>query len=223
MNAVSLQVLFGHITGDPDSGFGVETTISVLVQNLAYTKVVGLWGHNSITGTWGFTPCSYNSSVAGNLEIWQCIIGEAPDQFDVEYQALGNIYWDNNSGYNYSAVPGVAPYEPQNVVLGVPNVLRSFSTVDSTGNLRVSVYVKNIAYDKKVGMLYTTNNWHSFQYAWGIYSQSFFPTSTPHQLNAEQWDIVAPIGVGATGQFAVFYAVSGTTYWDNNFGLNYPF
>ena len=31
------------------------------------------------------------------------------------------------------------------------------------------------------------------------------------------------VGVGATGQYAMFYNVEGTTYWDNNFGLNYSF
>ena len=46
---------------------------------------------------------------------------------------------------------------------------------------------------------------------------------TPHQFNAESWQIVIPVGVGATGQYAAFYTVAGTTYWDNNFGLNYPF
>jgi hypothetical protein len=29
--------------------------------------------------------------------------------------------------------------------------------------------------------------------------------------------------VGATGQYAMFDNVEGTTYWDNNFGLNYSF
>ncbi len=36
-------------------------------------------------------------------------------------------------------------------------------------------------------------------------------------------NILAPVGVGAAGQYAVFYNVEGTTYWDNNFGLNYSF
>ena len=49
------------------------------------------------------------------------------------------------------------------------------------------------------------------------------PPSTPHQLNAELRNILAPVGVGATGQYAMFYNVEGTTYWDNNFGLNYSF
>src|SRR5208282_6084534 len=106
MSAVSLQFLFCEaIEGGPgdNGGFSPVTTITVLVQNLAYTKLVGIWGLAN-TGTWSLTPCSYNSSVPGNLEIWQCGFGTVPPaQFDVEYQVLGNIYWDNNAGYNYSA------------------------------------------------------------------------------------------------------------------------
>ena len=52
---------------------------------------------------------------------------------------------------------------------------------------------------------------------------TFPPPSTPHQLNAELCNILAPVGVGATGQYAVFHNVEGMTYWDNNFGLNYSF
>jgi len=83
--------------------------------------------------------------------------------------------------------------------------------------------VKNLAYQKQVGIVYTIDNWHTFQYASGGYLQSLLPASTPQQINAESWQIVIPVGVGATGQYAAFYNVEGTIYWDNNFGLNYPF
>jgi hypothetical protein len=37
------------------------------------------------------------------------------------------------------------------------------------------------------------------------------------------WSVSASLPPGASGQFAVFYIVAGTTYWDNNSGLNYAF
>jgi len=200
------------------------TNFSVVVQNLAFTKLVGIWGHDVGTGTWSFNPCSYSKSVPGNLEIWTGGWDEGipPDQFDVEYQALGNIFWDNNAGYNYSMGFAEGAEGVQTSVIG-PNVLAVGFQVDGAGNLNVQVLVKNIAFNKQVAIVYTTDNWFTYQNAFGTYSQSFSPASTPHQLNAELWNIVAPVGIGATGQFAVFYNVAGTTYWDNNFGLNYSF
>jgi Carbohydrate/starch-binding module (family 21) len=239
MNAVALLSASAESVGDgiDNGGFVPATQFSVLVQNLAYTKLVGIWGHDVGTGTWGFTPCSYSRSVPGNLEIWVTDPSGAgitiPGQFDVEYQALGNVYWDNNAGYNYNmgepildegtATAVIGP----NVLAGLPSVLtaqgESSGQVDPSGNLNVGVMVKNIAYEKQVGIVYTTNNWLTHQYAFGKFLQCFPPASTPHQLNAQSWQVMAPVGVGATGQYAAFYTVAGTTYWDNNFGLNYSF
>ncbi len=240
MNAVAL--LYGDVGLVPtaDNGGVPGAYFSVLVQNLAYTKLVGIWGHvpgaPGTPGTWSFTPCSYSHSVPGNLEIWTLFNALPIDQFDVEYQALGNIYWDNNADYNYSLDPilaatvfegaiGSAVIGPA-VLAGVPAVLTQAGQVpgvDSNGNLHVGVLVQNIAYEKQVGIVYTTNNWTTFQNTFGTFLQTLTPASTPHQLNAESWEIVAAVGVGATGQFAVFYNVGGATYWDNNFGLNYSF
>jgi hypothetical protein len=142
----------------------------------------------------------------------------------VEYQVLGNVYWDNNSGYNYllDTVAAEGTDGVGTVVLN-PNVLAVEWQVDAGGNLKVDVLVKNIAYVKQVAIVYTTNNWATFQNAFGVFQTSFPPATSPHQVNAELWEIVAPVGIGKTGQFAVFYVVSGSTYWDNNFGLNYSF
>jgi Carbohydrate/starch-binding module (family 21) len=89
-------------------------------------------------------------------------------------------------------------------------------------NLNVQVLVRNIAFQKQVAIVYTTDNWFTCRTAFGTYSPPFAPASAPHQPNTELWNI-GPVAVGATGQFAAFYAVAGATYWDNNLGLNYSF
>ncbi len=106
------------------------------------------------------------------------------------------------------------------IVMG-PNVHVGGYQVDA-GNLNVQVLVRNIAFQKQVAIVYTTDNWFTCHSAFGIYSRPFASASTPHQLNTELWNI-GPVAVGTTGQFAAFYAVAGATYWDNNSGLNYSF
>ena len=48
----------------------------------------------------------------------------------------------------------------------------------SSGNLNVGVLVQNIAFQKQVGIVYTTDNWLTFQNAFGNHTQSFPPPST---------------------------------------------
>ena len=45
--------------------------------------------------------------------------------------------------------------------------------VDSSGNLNVGVLVQNIAFQKQVGIVYTTDNWLTFKNAFGNHTQSF--------------------------------------------------
>ena len=103
------------------------------------------------------------------------------------------------------------------VVMG-PNVLVGGYQADA-GNLNVQVLVRNIAFQKQVAIVHTTDNWFTSHNAFGIYWAS---RTAPHQLDTELWNI-GPVAVGTTGQFAAFYTAAGATYWDNNFGLNYSF
>ena len=105
------------------------------------------------------------------------------------------------------------------VVMG-PNVLVGGYQADA-GNLNVQVLVRNIAFQKQVAIVYTTDNWFTCHNAFGIYSRRSRQPA-PHQLDTELWNI-GPVAVGTTGQFAAFYTAAGATYWDNNFGLNYSF
>lgn len=225
MAAVALLHAEAGMTPTGTGSFSPFTNFSVVVQNLDFTKIVGIWGRDASTGAWSFSPCSYSRSVPGNLEVWVGHQGRLPPgQFDVEYQALGNIYWDNNAGFNYALdIAATEMGDGVNTAVIGPSVYAVEFVVDGAGNLNVDVLVKNLAFAKQVALVYTTNNWVTFQNAFGSYTRSFPPAVSPHQVNAELWNITVPVGAGTAGQFAAFYTVAGTTYWDNNFGLNYTF
>jgi Carbohydrate/starch-binding module (family 21) len=89
--------------------------------------------------------------------------------------------------------------------------------------LSVEVLVKNLAFAKQVAIVYSLDNWLTFHNAFGGFQQSFPPATMPHQVQSELWKISVLLTPGASGKFAVFYIVDSTTYWDNNFSLNYSF
>ena len=223
MDAVGL--LHGEAGSTPSGtgSFSYFSNFTVLVQNLAFAKQVGIWGRDVASGTWSFHPCSYSRSVPGNGEIWTGSVDSPMDQFDVEFEALGTVYWDNNDGFDYH-LDTQAAQSTDGVGTAVikPNVL-AVSWGVTGANLTVEALVKNLDFVKQVAIVYSTNGWQTFQTAFGTFSRSFRPGSSPHQLNAEEWTISAPVGAGAAGEFAVFFNAAGTTYWDNNFGINYSF
>lgn len=221
MNEIALRSADAGSSPSGTGSFNYFTNFSVVVQNIAFTKNVGVWGHSD---TWSFFPCTYAGSVAGNSEVWQTHVSETEiDQFALEYQVAGNIYWDNNSGYDYRLATGPAHTDGVGTVALNSNVLVVGWEVDAGGQLTVDVLVKNIAFQKQVAIVYTTNQWQTFQNAFCTHKQDFPPVSSPHQPNAELWNAAASVGVSQHGQFAIFYIVDGVTYWDNNFGSNYLF
>ena len=223
MNAISLLHAEAGSTPSGTGSFVYFTNLSVAVQNIAFNKIVGMWGHTT-SGTWSFFPCSYNRSAPGDTEVWQAhITGTEIDQFALKYQVAGNIYWDNNSGYDYRLATGPAHTDGIGTVVINPNILVVGVYVDPGGKLNVEILVKNLDFAKTVAIVYTTDNWITFHNAFGSYKTSYPPTTQPHQANTELWEVNTPVGVGATGSFAAFYTVDGVTYWDNNFTLNYSF
>ena len=87
-----------------------------------------------------------------NSEIWRAHIGSTEiDQFDVEYRVLGNIYWDNNAGFNYLLDTGAAHTDGIGTAIVVPKVLAVASGVEPSGKLNVEVLVKNLAFADRRG------------------------------------------------------------------------
>ncbi|MGD0475364.1 MAG: hypothetical protein ABSB70_19425 [Candidatus Velthaea sp.] len=224
MNAVELLRAEASVARSETGSSRYSSNFLVLVQNLAFAKYVGIWGHDVSTDTWNFHPCSYSRSVPHNAEIWEASVGSLIDRFGVGYQDLADLYLDTNGGHYYRLDTRVAEgtFGLGTAVIN-RNVLGLTWGVDAGGTLAVNLLVKNIGFEKQVAIVYTTDGWLTLQNAFGSYLQSLAPVRLPHQPNAELWEIVAPVGAGESGQFAAFLTVAGTTYWDNNFGLNYSF
>ncbi|GAB1518577.1 hypothetical protein RhiTH_001639 [Rhizoctonia solani] len=80
-----------------------------------------------------------------------------------------------------------------------------------------SIYIKNIAYQKVVTVIYSNaaNSWVSGQSVSASYSGSISGS------NYETWTFSGTIGSGGIKQFYIRYDVSGTSYYDNNGTKNY--
>jgi hypothetical protein len=198
-------------------------SFSVLVDNLAFDKQVSILAHDG-TG-WNFHTCAFSASTPDNGEIWTAQLGSpAIDQFVVAYQVLGQSFWDNNGAANYLLdIAAAESKDGTNTVALNANVLVEGYFAGSTGILSVNLLLRDLNSTKQVGLVYTTDGWTTFHTVSGLFQDRYAPFSRPSQPNAESWQLSAPVGIGQHGQFAVFYSVNGTTFWDNNFGVNYHF
>uniref|UniRef100_A0A8C1LY41 CBM21 domain-containing protein n=1 Tax=Cyprinus carpio TaxID=7962 RepID=A0A8C1LY41_CYPCA len=79
--------------------------------------------------------------------------------------------------------------------------------------------VLNLAFEKKVYLRYTLNNWTTFMDILAIY----VPHSSDGQTDKFSFKIITPtfLEFGGTLQFAIKYCVGGSEFWDNNNGDNY--
>jgi protein phosphatase 1 regulatory subunit 3A/B/C/D/E len=88
-------------------------------------------------------------------------------------------------------------------------------------NLAGTIKVKNIAFEKKVVVRYTTDSWESFTDVDG----SFVPTSNTSGLRYDTFSFEVHISpkmdISKKFQFAVVYHVKSHQYWDNNSGDNF--
>lgn len=220
-------VLMHGEAGSAPSGtgsFSYFSNFAVLVENTAFEKVVGIWGHNANTDAWSFFPCAFSNSISNDQEVWKAHVNDTQiDQFDANYKVSGDVYWDNNAGANYVLNTGAAHTDGIGTVALNRDVMAVSWNVDAGGVLTVGILLRNIAFAKQVAIVFTTDNWLTSHNAFGAFRRVFAPATAPHQVQAEMWEVKAPVGVGKHGEFAAFYIVGGDTYWDNNFGGNYSF
>jgi Carbohydrate/starch-binding module (family 21) len=85
------------------------------------------------------------------------------------------------------------------------------------GQLKVTAEVSNLALNKSVGIRYTCDGWRTFRDVEGAWSHHDFGTDKD-QFVIHSESTIAP---GTRVEYAVYYAVNGQTYWDNNGFGNY--
>ncbi len=81
-------------------------------------------------------------------------------------------------------------------------------------SLALHIVVQNLAFSKTVGIDYTTDNWATVQTALASFGSAMIGS-------CEEWSLTIPIGSASAMEFAIFYQVLGTQFWDNNFGQNH--
>ncbi|XP_069490123.1 protein phosphatase 1 regulatory subunit 3E [Ambystoma mexicanum] len=88
------------------------------------------------------------------------------------------------------------------------------------------VRVLNVAFEKRVGVRYTTDNWSTHHDARAAYVPRPACAGVPPP-RTDRFTFCLPLPVclspGGSMQFAVCYQVGEDEYWDNNGGANYSF
>ncbi len=210
---------------------------TVKVADLAFDKSVSVF-HEKVDGSWEEVPLTYSFDIDDENEIW---IGSTSiggygvsrayaDQFVVKYVVNGTVYWDNNNTANYSMSSNEGHFlADPNANLSVDTDYDSiyYSSYYDQNTISVTADVRNLAPNKEVGVVYTTDGWQtqgyfplSFTRNW--YNGPLFYIQSPNQFGVERWSGTTRIDKSAnTVEYVVVYKVNGQEYWDNNFGKNF--
>ncbi|WP_378181605.1 hypothetical protein [Aquimarina sp. SS2-1] len=206
---------------------------TVKVANLGYEKKVSIY-HKKQSGDWGEIPLSYSFNIDDQSEIWttrlQTIGTEYVKEFVVKYEVNGKTYWDNNNGENYWVFTRPQGYRfGDNLKVSVDQEFsRIYYHSNQKRSFNILVDVKgNIGDNKEVGVVYTTDNWASYQFLSLEPRSDYGPVPgyyviSPNYFGIERWhnSVLIDRAVDAV-EYAVVYKVDGVDYWDNNYGRNY--
>lgn len=207
------------------------------VANLGYAKQVSAYIKKS-DGSWTDFPLSFVRATGANKEVWaadfhaQSWAGGTNNlpptgdtiEFVVKYQVNGQTYWDNNGAANYKLPHGAGSLLGKNVNVLLSNY-NPTANIGQATNLTGQITLRNIAPNKTVKVIYTTDNWATTKEAIAGFSPYFALgysyISNPNAIGFEEWTYNMEIGNATKVEYAISYTVNGQTYWDNNLGRNY--
>ena len=210
---------------------------TVKVKDLTFEKSVSIF-HEKVDGSWEEIPLSYSFDVDDQNEIWTGEYSHGgygasqiyADEFVVKYEVNGTTYWDNNNGNNYvmSSNEGYFLADPNaNVSVDTDYDSLYYTPYYDQNTLSITVDVRNLAPNKEVGVVYTTDGWQTqgyFQldYRRYWYNGPSFYIQSPNRFGIERWSGTTSIDKSANNvEYVVVYKVNGQEYWDNNYGKNH--
>jgi hypothetical protein len=211
-NPVELRLATSNSFPTGTGSFSYQGEYQIVVENLAFQKQVAIHGSSGAGGPFVDRPAAFQESLPGGLELWKATTSDQLLEFAVEYGVNGSTFWDNNGGANYLQPP---VFDEFDALLGnEPELVQGSAGFSDATHVRVDAAVKNLAFAKQVGMVFTTDGWATAQVANGAFD---------HVLKSgnEVWPIQAAVGAARRVEYALFYDVNGQQFWDNNFGRNY--
>jgi Carbohydrate/starch-binding module (family 21) len=217
-------------TFSPGGGVtGVNITqITAKVKNIAFAKDValhyaqsdGIWIERALIwqetfGAYDLFGLSDNSFVM--------------TQFVIGYSVDGQTYWDNNDGANYH-LDEIRPNAlGGNVILNKATARRGAQAgggfVFTTSWVEGEIFVKNLSFNKRVGIRLSANGWAGFQDTDALFDGNVAVAEGLSRV--EMWKFkTGELNLDESRpdfMFAVFYhnLDTGEWYWDNNFGQDY--
>lgn len=178
---------------------GNKICYAIKVKNLGYDKKVEV--RYACSGSVYGVAYYYKSNNDGT-ETWIMQgnpLDKRPEVY-IQYEVNGKTYIDNNNGNYYT-------FGENDAILNDGPVLFT----SSSNYFGANIVVKNLAYNKKVGIRYSDDNWTTYS----DIPANYVATSSDNTL--DYWNVNVP----GSGEYAVYYEVNGIKYWDNNFGNNY--
>ena len=189
--------------------------IDLDVRNDAYDKTVAVVWTRDRWKTQQTAYARYEGDLGGGHEQWgvDALIGydSGPyDRTDVEYAAYvvmnGTTSWDPENNHDlFGDVSRANPVELLDSSVGYDAATGAFLT----GTVRVY----NLAYEKQVSILYTTDDWATSAWAEASWSHDNDWTFRIAGLGKD----VLPDDI----RFAIRYRVAGQEHWDNNNTYDY--
>jgi Carbohydrate/starch-binding module (family 21) len=208
-NPVEFRLVLSNSFPTGTGSFGYEGSFEIVVENLAFVKQVSILAR--VGTNWRDINANFVESLPENSELWRAPANNSEDEFVAKYTVNGLTFFDNNVGANYKfpkafddfvALSGIH----YKVVLG--------SAFSFGGTLHISAGVQNLAFEKVVGAVFTTDDFATVHTAFGNFERTM-------SSGLEVWTINAPVDAFTPVTFALFYRVLGQEFWDNNFWRNY--
>lgn len=197
-----------------DLGFEKQVVVHYRVRTRSYdiqkwTTVQARWVKDQL---WEFETPDYLSNCPHYCT-------ELHFQFAIAYSVGGATYWDNNGGWDYTLSTDVPPAPggvdaPLAILRGADVKLVS-SALGTDGRWQTDVVLKNLAYEKQVALVYSTDGWQTVHEANAAFSRT-------NVGGLEVWRSTTALPAQTPQvEFAIRYVVDGQARWDNNLGRNH--
>jgi hypothetical protein len=188
--------------------------VRMLVTNVAYEKEVEADLVLSNPGRYVAEPAHFVASLPGNKELWEATL-TTPAGADDCPSEIGLLYGRIRAG------DGAFVTEPSGPVRGCGFFATDPVALDRNPSRRAFDYglvqVQDLAYEKKVTVVYSTDGWATTQ----TKAAHFERGTNANGFQEWRFDFTAEELAAPHLAYAIAYEVAGNTYWDNNFGRNY--